>query len=263
MFGCAVVAAVTIYVLDRGPVGPYLEQAERLRLVMNGQATAPLNPLSFGWVQGNHDDLYYFRMYDPAKRRLLGVYRYEFTRGMTRLVKHTYAEEASFVRPTVDGRGDWLVSQGWTREFDDHGDVRKFTPIASEPRQFEAADHYGIEQPEPKFMRLTDLQAYTKRMIASGYDMFTQQVWVARRYAFPFVTLIMTLLAVPFAVTVGRGGAMAGIAVGIGLALIYWVSISIFAALGGGGVIAPVLAAWAPNMLFGAGALYLLLTVRT
>ena len=84
-----------------------------------------------------------------------------------------------------------------------------------------------------------------------------------RRNAFPFVTFIMTLIAVPFAVTVGRGGAMAGIAVGIGLALVYWVSISIFAALGGGGVIAPVLAAWAPNMLFGAGALYLLLTVRT
>jgi lipopolysaccharide export LptBFGC system permease protein LptF len=56
---------------------------------------------------------------------------------------------------------------------------------------------------------------------------------------------------------------MAGIAVGIGLALVYWVSISIFAALGGGGLIAPALAAWAPNMLFGAGALYLLLTVRT
>ena len=112
-------------------------------------------------------------------------------------------------------------------------------------------------------MRLGDLQAYTKRMIASGYDMFTQQVWVARRNAFPFVTFIMTLIAVPFAVTVGRGGAMAGIAVGIGLALVYWVSISIFAALGGGGVIAPVLAAWAPNMLFGAGRSICLLTVRT
>jgi lipopolysaccharide export LptBFGC system permease protein LptF len=28
-------------------------------------------------------------------------------------------------------------------------------------------------------------------------------------------------------------------------------------------VIAPLLAAWAPNLLFGAGAAYLLLTVRT
>jgi len=77
------------------------------------------------------------------------------------------------------------------------------------------------------------------------------------------VTIIMTLIAVPFAVTVGRGGAMAGIGVGIGLALVYWTTISIFAALGSGGLIAPALAAWSPNLLFGAAATYLLLTVRT
>jgi hypothetical protein len=202
-------------------------------------------------------------MYDPAARRLVNVTRYEFSRGMTRLVRHTYADEASFIGPAADGRGKWRIAQGWTRDFDEKGEPRSVTPIAGEVRELEPATTYGIEQPEPKFMRLGDLQRYTARMIASGYDMFTQQVWVSRRNAFPFVTLIMTLIAVPFAVSVGRGGAMAGIAVGIGLALVYWVSISFFAALGGGGLIAPTLAAWAPNMLFGAGALYLLLTVRT
>ena len=57
--------------------------------------------------------------------------------------------------------------------------------------------------------------------------------------------------------------AMAGIAVGIAVALVYWGTINISAALGAGGLLAPVLAAWAPNMLFGAAAAYLLLTVRT
>ena len=42
------------------------------------------------------------------------------------------------------------------------------------------------------------------------------------KLAFPFVTLIMTLLAVPFASTIGRSGAMGGIGVGIGLAISYW-----------------------------------------
>jgi len=45
--------------------------------------------------------------------------------------------------------------------------------------------------------------------------------------------------------------------------LAYWVATSIFVAIGQGGAIAPVLAAWAPNILFGTGAAYLLLTVRT
>ena len=43
-------------------------------------------------------------------------------------------------------------------------------------------------------------------------------VQLQRKVAFPFVTLIMTLLAVPFAVTTGRRGALYGIGVGIVLA---------------------------------------------
>jgi lipopolysaccharide export LptBFGC system permease protein LptF len=88
-------------------------------------------------------------------------------------------------------------------------------------------------------------------------------VALERKISFPFVTIVMTLLAVPFAVTTGRRGAMYGIGLGIVLAIVYWVAISVFAALGTGGLVPPGLAAWAPNLLFAAGAGYLLLTVRT
>jgi lipopolysaccharide export LptBFGC system permease protein LptF len=88
-------------------------------------------------------------------------------------------------------------------------------------------------------------------------------VQLQRKVAFPFVTVIMTLLAVPFAVTTGRRGALGGIGIGIALSIVYWVVLSIFGALGEGGVTTPLLAAWAPNILFGAAALYMMLTVRT
>ena len=64
----------------------------------------------------------------------------------------------------------------------------------------------------------------------------------------------MTLIAVPFAVTTGKRGAMYGIGVGIVLALVYWTAISVFAAFGASGLMSPALAAWAPNLLFGATA---------
>ena len=93
--------------------------------------------------------------------------------------------------------------------------------------------------------------------------LFRSEVGLYRKVAFPFVTVVMTLIAVPFAVTTGRRGAMYGIGVGIVLALVYWTMISVFAAFGEGGLITPMLAAWAPNIIFGAAAAYLLLTVRT
>ena len=56
---------------------------------------------------------------------------------------------------------------------------------------------------------------------------------------------------------------MYGIGLGIVLALVYWVALSVFGAIGASGVIHPMLAAWAPNILFAVSAAYLLLTVRT
>ena len=79
---------------------------------------------------------------------------------------------------------------------------------------------------------------------------------LARQLAFPFVVVVMTLLAVPFGVTIGRSGAMGGIGVGIALAICYWTVISVFSALGSGGALPPLLAAWAPNLLFGSAAGY-------
>ena len=112
-------------------------------------------------------------------------------------------------------------------------------------------------------MNYGQLRTYIRDLRASGYDVREDEVALHRKIAFPLVTLVMTLIGVPFAVTTGRRGALYGVGVGIVLALVYWTMISVFAAFGAGGAMPPALAAWAPNLIFGAGAVYLLLTVRT
>jgi lipopolysaccharide export LptBFGC system permease protein LptF len=74
---------------------------------------------------------------------------------------------------------------------------------------------------------------------------------------------VMTLLAVPFGVATGRRGTLYGIGLGIVIALSYWILISAFVAIGKGGLLAPVLAGWAPNILVFGMASYMMLTVRT
>ena len=74
---------------------------------------------------------------------------------------------------------------------------------------------------------------------------------------------VMTLIAVPFAVTTGRRGALFGVGLGLLLAISYWGLSAVFGAIGGAGLLTPPLAAWAPNVLFVSVASYLLLTVRT
>jgi lipopolysaccharide export LptBFGC system permease protein LptF len=112
-------------------------------------------------------------------------------------------------------------------------------------------------------MSYSELSDYVAALKAGGFNVGPYAVSLQRKVAFPFVTLVMTLIAVPFAVTTGKRGALYGIGAGIGLAIVYWITISVFAAIGSAGLITPLLAAWAPNVLFGIVAVYLVLTVRT
>jgi hypothetical protein len=90
-------------------------------------------------------------------------------------------------------------------------------------------------------MTYPQLSRYIGELRQSGYQVLEHEVELYRKVAFPFVTLVMTFIAVPFAVTTGRRGAMYGIGVGIVLALVYWTMISVFAAFGAGGLMSPLL----------------------
>jgi lipopolysaccharide export LptBFGC system permease protein LptF len=112
-------------------------------------------------------------------------------------------------------------------------------------------------------MTYGELRAYIGQLEASGANVVPYTVELRRKIAFPLVTVVMTLIAIPFAITTGRRGALYGIGIGIVLAIFYFLVMTLFVALGRGGLLGPTLAAWAPNLLFGAVAAYMILTVRT
>ena len=118
-------------------------------------------------------------------------------------------------------------------------------------------------EPDAEQMSYGQLKNYLTALQASGAYAVPYLVALQKKIAFPFVTVVMTLLAVPFAVTTGRRGALYGIGIGIVLAIVYWITLNVFVALGSGGLVTPLPAAWAPNILFGSAAVYLMLTVRT
>jgi LPS export ABC transporter permease LptG/LPS export ABC transporter permease LptF len=261
MFVAAMAIGGGLFLLQETILGPSTRRAEELRQVIKGGTPQSLNLLNNRWLVGTNGQIYHYVALDPRNDVLTGLDAYEFAPSMDRITGRTYADIASV---TKDPTGKvWQIHSGWSRTFDESGDVKDETDLVAAQRTLESADYFGTEQPNPDFMGYLELRRYTEKLRSGGFAILKQQVALARKLAFPFVTLIMTLLAVPFASTIRRSGAMGGIGVGIALAISYWTLISIFAALGTGGALPPVLAAWAPNLLFGAAALYLLLTVRT
>ena len=264
MFITAAIVGGVLFGLEETILGPSNRRAEELRAQIRGAAPEQFDVLHRRWLVGTEGEIYYYTWFDPRAHLLSGLSVYEFTPGMERITRRTYVDAATYVETGEEDPLDmWRVERGWSREFDDKGKISSFTPIAAETARLETADYFGAEELNAEFMGYSELREYTRMLETSGFDVVAQHVALARKLAFPFVTVIMTLIAVPFAVTIGRSGAMGGIAVGIALAIAYWTVISVFGALGAGGALTPLLAAWAPNLLFASGAAYLLLTVKT
>jgi LPS export ABC transporter permease LptG len=268
----AIALSGTMYGLQEQLVPESHRKAEALRHVMRGLPAQTFGTLDRRWIVGHEGDIYHYENFDPRINQFNRLTVYDVDPSAWRLATLTYAKDVALVsQPAADDERalGWQGRHGWTRSFSTglrRGAVRNlvtYAPFDVQPIALEPPSYFKTDEPEPDRMSYDELNRHIVRLRASGFHVVPYMVQLQRKIAFPFVALIMTLLAVPFAVTTGRRGALYGIGVGIVMAIVYWTAQSVFAAIGAGGVISPVLAAWAPNILFGAAAAYMILTVRT
>ena len=249
------------------------QEASRLNAIIHNWPVPTFGTLTRRWIAGNSGDIYYYDSFDPRTNQFARLSLFRLDEAQWRLASLTYAQNVSLERRhESEGAAApaWVAHRGWNRQFSTtsrQNTVR--TVVAYEP--FDRHDialeppSYFRETVDPDADRMTygQLKAYVTQLRTSGYHAIPYMVQLQQKVAFPFVTLVMTMIAVPFAVSTGRRGALSGIGVGIVLAIVYRIAMVVFGALGAGGWLAPALGAWAPNILFGAVALYLVLTVRT
>jgi len=251
-----------MFLLQEEVVAYSKRRAEALRHVIRGGSPQTFDVVNRKWLVSRDGDIYNYLFYDPRQQELNGLSVFQFEPRAPRVSTRTYVSQAAFT-PSGDGGGVWRGSDGWSRAFTPAGGTKAFATFPGRSLALEPPDYFATEVPEAELMTYGQLRRYIEDLRASGVNVTPQVVQQHRKLAFPLVALIMTLIAVPFATTTGRRGALYGIAVGIVLAVAYWVATNAFGALGSAGALPPVLAAWAPNLIFGAGAVYMLLTVRT
>jgi LPS export ABC transporter permease LptG/LPS export ABC transporter permease LptF len=257
----AMIVAAALFSLDQTVLGPSNRLAETLSNTMRGRPSRIVDVATRRWLAGAAGEIYHFEGFDLPSRQLTGLWVLSPTDDMGRVRRRLFAERATYVAAADET--SWRLVHGWVRDFDEKGQPTGYATFDERQETILPAAALTLEAPDPDFMSYSQLEDYTKRLASTGIDVVGQQVALARKLAFPFVAVVMTLIGVPFAVTIGRSGAMAGIGVAIALAIVYWVAISVFGAFGTGGALAPLVAAWAPNVLFGTAAIYMLLTVRT
>jgi LPS export ABC transporter permease LptF/LPS export ABC transporter permease LptG len=266
----ALAASGVLFLMQDRVLASANREADRLNRQIRSWAPL-LSPDARRWLVGQRGAIYNYDAFDPARNQFARLRTYYPDVASWRLQSMVYAADVVYgAQRLASGRTStgWTARGGWIRELGspDAGAERievKYTPFDERELPIDPPALFKSAVPDSEQMTYGELSEYITKLGESGSDVVTFKVALQRKIAFPLVTVIMTLIAVPFAVTTGRRGALYGIGVGIVIALLYWVALSVSGALGAGGRLSPMLAAWTPNILFGAVAIYGLLTVRT
>lgn len=212
------------------------------------------------WIFGESSRLYNYRFFDPDRNVFANLSVFEFDPSNFQLTRRVYAARA-FWEPHIPG---WVLEDGWKRDLQS-GKVTSFQPfaVATFKELSEQPGYFKKEVRTSEQMSAVELRHYIQDLRQSGFDVIPLSVQLNRKFSYPLIAFVVSLIGVPFAFTAGRKGALSGIAVSIGIAIIYWSVSSLFEAMGNLGQLPPAAAAWSPDVLFGLGGIYLLLRVRT
>ena len=218
-----------------------------------------LNP-SHRWIFGQHSTIYYYQFFDSDKNQFGSLSVFQFNPTTFQLVHRIYAGRARW----ADNLNRWVCEQGWERAFrasaiqDYHEyDVSTFALMSEPPPYFKKEVKQSLE------MNYEQLSRYIHELQQSGFEVVKLKVQLQKKIAFPIITFVMGVLAIPFALSAGRRGTMAGVATAIAIAVVYTLMSGLFEAMGNISQLPPTLAAWSPDIIFGLLGGYMILKVPT
>jgi lipopolysaccharide export system permease protein len=163
-----------------------------------------------------------------------------------------------------DSQNGWTFARGYLRRFSPDSTQRVY--------QFERMSMAGmVEAPQelleaprqPDEMTYAEVDRLARVVERSGGDPAQLLVKREQKFSIPVATLVVILFGVPLATSTGRGGTAYGIGVSLGTTILYLLLFKVAGALGQAGTMAPLTAAWIPNVLCLAAAAVLLRRVRT
>jgi LPS export ABC transporter permease LptF/LPS export ABC transporter permease LptG len=240
---------------------PYAnKRQDALRNLIKGKpAQTYLNP-DRKWIFGEHSNIYYYQFFDSDRDQFGNLTVFQFDPAVFQLTHRVYADRAHW-EPALKR---WVCEQGWERDLQGSAiqgyrsfDVSTFAAISEPPTYFKKEVKQSSE------MNYEELRRYIHDLQQSGFDVVRLRVQLQKKFSYPFIALVMAVLAIPFSLSAGKRGAIAGVATAVGIAVVYWTVSGLFEAMGNVSQLPPVLAAWSPDLIFGFVGGYLILKVRT
>jgi len=256
VFVAAALASVLAFIVGELAPGATAKQLE----LQKAKAARPTRTRYNFVYRGDLGWIYTIRSLDVVNRQLKQVMFEREGSGVEYPGLVITADSASW----DDSARAWRVRNGASRVIAGPGEQAMFSfhtmrlkALTQSPADLLA------EAKAPDEMRYAELGRYIEGLRRSGNDANKLIVEQALKVAIPVTCFIIAIFGAPLAVTNPRAGAAVGIAISLGTTVLFLLITQIMKAVGAGGLVDPMLAAWLPNMVFLLAGLVLLARVRT
>jgi lipopolysaccharide export LptBFGC system permease protein LptF len=204
--------------------------------------------------------IFYYQFFDHDRNEFANLSIFEFDPSTFALSRRIFASRVFWDQAT----GSWRFQNGWQRDIvgtnvTEYHEFKQtaYAEIHEDPSYFQK------ESLQSQEMNFSQLDRYIGDLTQSGFDTMKLRVELWRKLAYPPIVVVMAVLAIPFALSMGRRGSLEGVAVAIAVALAYFVVDGLFGALGNVNYLPAALAACSSDILFGLVGGYLLLRTPT
>jgi LPS export ABC transporter permease LptG/LPS export ABC transporter permease LptF len=261
----AAVFAVALFLFDQSYLPSANRRQEALRSVIKGRPAQTFLRPDQKWIFGRQEPgkpgrIFYYQFFDPDRDRFANITVFEFDPENFSLTRRIFASSAHWEAPVQQ----WVFENGWERRFDGEA-VSSYSQFQVEnfPEISEGPQYFKKEALQSQEMSFGELDRYIRDLKQSGFETKPLSIQLNTKIAYPLAALVMAVLAIPFALSMGKRGSLTGIAAAIGVAIAYWMVKGTFEALGNVNFLPTLLAAWSPDVLFGLAGAYLLLRTPT
>jgi LPS export ABC transporter permease LptF/LPS export ABC transporter permease LptG len=252
--------AAGLFLLDNTYL-PYANQRQdALRSEIKGRPAQTYLQPARQWIFGENNKIYNYELYDPDRQLFGGLNVFELDPDTFQIRRRIYATRASW-EPTLS---TWVLTGGWVRDFDG-ARITSYRPFKADSLSelSEPPSYFRREVRQSEQMSARELGEYILGLKKAGFDTSRLSVQLQKKFAFPLIAAIIIFLGAPFAFLVGTRGAISGLAVAVGVGIVYWATSALFEAMGSVGQLPPLVSAWAPDAIFAFLGAYFFLRIPT
>jgi len=260
LLACGLALAAGMLLLDDTYL-PYANQRQdALRNEIKGRPAQTFYQPRRQWIFGQGAKIYNYDLFDPDRKLFGGLSVFELDPVSFQLRRRVFATRAHW----EEAQNAWILEGGWVRDFSGAKVTRYVSfPVYTLSELSEPPTYFNREVRQSYQMNWRDLRQYIGDLSQAGFDVARLSVQWHRKLAFPLIAPVIMLLAIPFAFLVGTRGAVSGLALGVGIGIVYWATSALFEAMGAVGQLPPLLAGWAPDFIFAFLGIYFFLKMRT